>query len=209
MPPDPADYFIVPPAALRRIRVELMDGISLNPKECELLGLEEKQIQELKLVIDSAVLRWQEREKATMKILPSSGPHTLLHIPHADPIIAEKEWQDLKTSILRIAGPELEPLLRYRLTDGYSPSYKSNAGTGLLNVLTAGYGTLDRLVKISSSANGTTVYETIDFQPTRLKGAAVDEAFFNQLKDSGSHEGSQSINSHKIPDSLLHLLPLK
>lgn len=208
VPPDPEECFVVPPAALQRIRVNLMTGTSLDLKECELLGLEEKQIQELKLMVDSTVLRWQEREKATMEILPSSGPHTLLHIPHADPATAEKEWQDLKAGVLRIAGPELGPLLHFRLTDGNSPSRQSNFGTGLLNVLTAGYGSLDRLVKITPGDNYTN-YEIVDFQSTRQQDAAVDEALFSRLRSSGSHDGSKDFSDTKIPDQLLHLIPLK
>ncbi|GAA5121221.1 hypothetical protein GCM10023212_16060 [Luteolibacter yonseiensis] len=194
---------------MQRIRVELMDGTALNPKECELLGLREPQIQELKSTIDSTVLRWRQRETATRKILANSGGEILLHIPHTDPATSEQEWQDLRNRVSEIAGPELSPLLHYRLTDGYSPSRQSNAGTGMLNVLTAGCGTLDRLVKISPSRDGHTVYQVIDFLSTRLNGAAPDEAFFNQLKDSGSHEGSRYFRSQEVPDSLSHLLPLK
>lgn len=207
--PAPADNFVVPPEAMERIRLDLLDGTSLNRKECEILGLSESQIQKLKGVVDAAIARWQERERASMKIVPSSGGKTLIHIPPADPAVSEKEWQVLKASMLEIGGAELEPLLHYRLTDGNSPSRYTNAGTGMLNVLTAGYGTFDRLVRVTPSPDGSTVYDIIDVGRMRPKNATMDEAFFNELKDSGSHDGSKHFRSDKIPDQLNHLLPLK
>lgn len=201
--------FVVPPDALHRIRLSLLEGTSLDRKECELLGLNESQIRELDLAVSSAVSRWREREKATMKIIASSDGDTLIHIPPADPALAEKEWQDLKASVLRIGGNELEPFLRYRLTDGYSPTFQSNAMTGMLNVLTAGYGTLERMVRIRPDRNGETTYEILDIFPDRRKEAAVDDAFFNQVKDSGSYQGLQHFQTEAVPEPLSHLLPAK
>jgi hypothetical protein len=201
--------FIVPAAAMSRIRLNLMEGTSLDRKECEILGLGESQIQALEDVVSPAVSRWKEREKATMKIIPSAGGNTIIHIPPADPAISEEEWQDLKASMLEIGGKDLDPLLRYRLTDGYSPTSQSNAWTGMLNVLTAGYGTLERMVRITPSQDGETTYEIIDIFPDRRKGAEVDETFFKQVKDSGSYEGTQHYHGDTVPAQLSHLLPAK
>lgn len=199
--------FVVPRDAMSRIKLDLLDGTSLNHKECELLGLSESQIEEMDTVVSSAVTRWREREKATMKVVSSSSGNTLIHIPPADPAIAEKEWQDLKAGMLEIGGKDLEPLLRYRLTDGYSPTHQSNAMTGMLNVLTAGYGTLERMVSVRI-LNGHTTYEVLDILPDRRKGAAVDEAFFHEVKDSGSYGAFERFYD-TVPEQLSHLLPSK
>lgn len=201
--------FVVPAAAMSRIRVNLLDGTSLDRKECELLGLDEGQTQALDDAVSSSVSRWQEREKATMKVISSTGGNMLIHIPAADPAIAEKEWQELKAGMLEIGGKDLEPLLRFRLTDGYSPTFQSNAWTGMLNVLTAGYGTLERMVRITPSPDGETTYEIFDIFSDRRNGAAMDEAFFNQVKESGSYQGIQHFHSATVPAQLSHLLPAK
>ncbi|HSP44022.1 MAG TPA: hypothetical protein VLO11_14205 [Luteolibacter sp.] len=141
-----------------------------------------------------------------MKTIPTGGPDTLIHIPVAGRDEAEKEYQDLHERILQISGDELGPLLQYRLTDGYSPSRYSNSGTGLLNVLTAGYGALDRFVRIRPLPDGSHAYEVMDFLPKHLEGIEVDEASFEKLASSGNYEGRKISNTTTEPEQVSHLL---
>ena len=203
---DPPGFLIVPPESFRKIRVTLLDGTSLNHEECRMLGLSRHQIQALDDLVRVSVTRWREREKAAMKTIPTGEPGTLIHIPVAGRDEAEKEYQDLQDRILQISGDELGPLLQYRLTDGYSPSRYSNAGTGLLNVLTAGYGALDRFVRIRPLPDGSNAYEVMDFLPKHLEGIEVDEASFEKLASSGNYEGRKISNTNTEPEQISHLL---
>ncbi|MGL4400461.1 MAG: hypothetical protein ACRCXD_11375 [Luteolibacter sp.] len=203
---NPKEFIVVPPEAFRKIRVALLDGTSLDHKECQVLGLSETQIQKLEQLVGETVNRWREREKATMKIIPSNGPGTLIHIPAADREVSELEFKDLHEKILNISGEELGPLLHYRLTDGHSPSQHSNSGTGMLNVLTAGYGTMDRFVSIKSMPDGSTSYQIIDVLPRRMDHVGIDEALFRKLLDSGNWEEHKRLNSNENSEQLSHLL---
>jgi hypothetical protein len=174
----PPEGFVVPEEAMRRIHVELMSGSSLNKNECRVLGLTERQIKEMDFMVNDAVKRWRAREMAAARQIPSGKGDVLWHIPAAPPEVAEQEWQSLTRKLIEIGGPELEPLLTYRLTKGYSPSHQSNAGTGMLNLLTAGFGTLDRFIKIPADGSHAQV---IDVFPHHVKDVPVDEAIFDQF----------------------------
>lgn len=174
----PVDGFVVPREVMRRIHVELMSGSSLNKNECRVLGLTETQIKEMGFMVDDAVKRWRDREMATARRIPSGKGDVLWHIPAAQPEVAEQEWQSLTKKLVEIGGPALEPLLTYRLTQGYSPSHQSNAGTGMLNLLTAGFGTLDRFIKIPADGSHAQV---IDVFPRHVKDVPVDESIFDQF----------------------------
>lgn len=204
---EPAVDFVVPPEAMGRIQVDLLGGSSLNKEECRLLGMTEPQIKELELVVDDAVKRWREREKAAAKRIPSASGDILWHIPAADPALAEQEWQSLTKKVVEIGGPGLEPILKYRLIDGYSPSHQSNAGTGMLNILTAGFGTLNRFIRIPK--DGREYPQIIDALPTRMGEVPVDESLFGKFGDTLNFEAQSYVNPKDAADYFSHLPPTK
>jgi len=201
-------FFIVPPEAFRKIRVSLLEGTSLNHKECKVLGLNETQIRDLEQLVQETVTRWRERENATMKTIPLKGAGTLIHIPAADRETAEREFKNLHEKALQIGGEQLGPLVHHRLTDGHSPSRFSNWGTGMLNVLTAGYGTMDRFVWINPMPGGLTSYQVIDVLPDRIEKGEIDGEMFERLVDSENYMERKHIHTKENLEQLSHLLQL-
>lgn len=202
----PEEGFVVPAEAMRRIHVQLMSGTALNKNECRVLGMTEAQIKELELMIDDAVKRWREREMAGARRIPSGKGEVLWHIPASDPALAEQEWQGFTKRLAEIGGPELEPILSYRLTDGYSPSRHSNAGTGMLNMLTAGFGTLERFIRIPADGSHAQV---IDVFPHHLRDAPIDESIFDQFGRKLNIDWRGFIPPDEQADRFSHLPPAK
>ena len=195
----------VPPGAMLRIEVELMDGVTLNKNECRLLGLDEEQIRRLSQVVAESIERMRAREKAAVRVLPSDGPDQLMYIPPADPVVAEQEWQEMTAMVREIAGPELQDLLHYRLTDGYSPTRFSNAGTGMLNVLTAGFGTMHQFIRVTTLPDGSQSYKVTDLLPATLKAMPVDGSVFAKIGKSIGFDGVRTYDSVKDFGRISHL----
>ncbi|QJE98522.1 hypothetical protein [Luteolibacter luteus] len=198
----PSEGFVVPPQAMRRIQVELLSGSSLNKNECRMLGMTEAQIKEVDLMVSDAVKRWREREMATAKRIPSQKGDVLWFIPAAGPAVAEQEWLGVTKKLVEIGGPDLEPLLTYRLTVGNSPSHRSNSGAGMLNLLTAGFGTLDRFIKIPADGS---YPQVIDVFPHRVKEVPVDESIFEQFEHKLSIDWRSYISPADHADRFSHL----
>ena len=196
---------VVPPDVIHRIEVQLMDGTELNRQECRLIGMEDSQIKSLSTAVRDCVSRWQEREKAVVKVIPSSQPGLLLHIPAADPKVVEEEYDAVRERVHEDAGPALEPLVHMRLTDGYTPRSQSNIGTGMLNVLTGGFGSLERFIKVTPARDGSWVYEVTDVLPRNLDGVAVDEGIFAKLGESLSFECRRTYFSGRDAAAISHL----
>lgn len=198
-------FLRVPPAAMRRIEVTLMDGMELDKDECRLLGMTEAQIQRLSSVVEASLARLREREQATVRWLAPEGADKLMYIPPADPELAEQEWKDVTAAVREIGGQELGDLLHFRLTDGYSPSRFSNAGKGMLNVATAGFGTMHRFIKVSTLPDGSSSYEVTDLLPASLKGVPVDATVFGRIGKSVGFDERQTYNSVKDHRRISHL----
>lgn len=179
-----ATPLVVPPDVIHRIELQLMDGGELNRQECRLIGMGDSQIKSLATAVRDSVSRWQEREKAAVKVIPSSQPGLLLHIPAADPTVVEAEYDAVRERVREDAGPGLEGLVHMRLTDGYTPRSQSNIGTGMLNVLTGGFGSLERFIKVTPARDGSWVYEVTDVLPRNLDGVPVDESIFAKFGES-------------------------
>jgi hypothetical protein len=196
---------VVPPDVIHRIEVQLMDGAELNRQECRLIGMGDSQIKSLATAVRDCVSRWQEREKAAVKVIPSSQPELLLHIPAADSQAVEAEYDALMQRVRQDAGPALEPLVHMRLTNGYTPRSQSNIGTGMLNVLTGGFGSLDRFVKVTPARDGSWIYEVTDVLPYRLDGVPVDESIFAKFGESLSIDSRRTYLSGRDAAAISHL----
>ncbi len=207
------EFLRVPPSAMRRIELRLLEGIELNKNECRLLGLDEEAIGRLSAVVDQAMDHWREREKATMRWLPSAGSHKLIYIPPADPELSEQEWKDLTATVREIGGPGLGELLDFNLTDGHSPSRFSNWGKGMLNVTTGGFGTMHRFIKVSPLPDGSWSYDGVDVLPETLRNAGIgeiDASVFETIVKSHDADERNTYNSVKDHGRLSHLpLPNK
>jgi hypothetical protein len=200
-------YFTLPSKEFDRIEVKLIEGLSLNKKECEAIGLNEIQIRKLSFMIDDVASRWQEREKSHMKVISSTDEETLVHIPVSDPELARQEILEAKQKIGEIGGPGLEPLLKCRLIRGNNLLMRSNADTGLLNILTAGFGSLERFVRIKKDNDGGATYEIMDLLPERLKDVQMDHDLFEKFYSSGTFDGRTVITS-RHDQALVSHLPL-
>ncbi|HEY1122667.1 MAG TPA: hypothetical protein VGE67_13735 [Haloferula sp.] len=200
-----ASPLVVPPDVIHRIEVQLMDGAELNRQECRLIGMGDSQIKSLSNVVRECVSRWQEREKATVKVIPSSQPGLLLHIPAAAPQTVEAEYEAVMQRVREDAGPGLEPLVHMRLTDGYTPRSQSNIGTGMLNVMTGGFGCLERFIKVTPARDGSWVYEVTDVLPRDLNGVPVDESIFTKFGESLSFECRRTYLSGRDAAVISHL----
>ena len=196
---------VVPPDVIHRIEVQLMDGGELNRQECRLIGMGDSQIKSLSTAVRDCVSRWQEREKAAVKVIPSSQPGLLLHFPAADSKVVEAEYDAVMERVREDAGPGLEPLVHMRLTKGYEPRSQSNIGTGMLNVLTGGFGSLDRFIKVTQAHDGSWVYEVTDVLPYRLDGVLVDESIFAKFGESLSIDSRRTYLSGRDAAAVSHL----
>jgi hypothetical protein len=196
---------VVPPDVIHRIEVQLMDGAELNRQECRLIGMGDSQIKSLSTAVRDCVSRWQEREKAAVKVIPSSQPGLLLHIPAADLKVVEAEYDEVREHVREDAGPGLERLVHMRLTDGYTPRSQSNIGTGMLNVLTGGFGSLERFIKVTPAHDGSWVYEVTDVLPYRLDGVPVDESIFAKFGESVSIDSRRTYLSGRDAAAISHL----
>lgn len=206
--PDNADYFVIPPDAIRMIRVNLIDDLSLNKKECETLGLTESQIQEMSLLVDESISRWLKRESDTMQVIGSSEASTVIHIPSVDPEQAEQEWQVTSERIKEIVGSGLDLLFHKNLTDGNRPSLETNSHTPLLNRLTAGFGTLDRFIEVTRSSTGMLHYEILDVRAEKLSGISIDRETFGKLSSSGDYDVKTQLD-YEAPAGRVAHLPLR
>lgn len=195
---------VVPPDVIHRIQVQLMDGAELNRQECRLIGMEDSQIQSLAAAVNDSVSRWREREKSAAKVIPSTQPGLLLHIPAADPKVVEAEYEAVMQRVREDAGPALEPLVHMRLTDGYTPRSQSNIGTGMLNVLTGGFGSLDRFIKVTPARDGGWIYEVTDVVPYRLDGVPTDESIFSKFGESLSIDSRRTYYSGQDDAAISH-----
>jgi len=182
-----------------------MDGGELNRQECRLIGMGDSQIKSLAASVRDCVSRWREREKAAVKVIPSSQPGLLLHIPAADSQAVEAEYDAVMECVRQDAGPALEPLVHMRLTDGYTPRSQSNIGTGMLNVLTGGFGSLERFIKVTPSHDGSWIYEVTDVLPDRLNGVPVDESIFTRFGESLSFDSRRTYLSGRDAAAVSHL----
>jgi len=196
---------VVPPDVIHRIELQLMDGAELNRQECRLIGMGDPQIKSLATAVRDCVGRWQEREKAAVKVIPSTQPGLLLHIPAADPKVVEGEYDAVRERVREDAGPGLERLVHKRLTDGYTPQSQSNIGTGMLNVLTGGFGSLERFIKVTPAHDGSWVYEVTDVLPRDLNGVAVDESIFAKFGESLSFDCRRTYLSGRDAAAVSHL----
>jgi len=200
-----AGPLVVPPDVIHRIQIQLMDGAELNRQECRLIGMDDSQIKSLAGAVSDCVSRWREREKMAVKVIPSSQPGLLLHIPAADAKTVEAEYDALMQRVREDAGPALEPLVHMRLTDGYTPRSQSNIGTGMLNVLTGGFGSLDRFIRITPTGDGGWSYEVTDIVPYRLDGVAADESIFGKFGESLSIDSRRTYLSGRDAAAISHL----
>lgn len=196
---------VVPPDVIHRIEVQLMDGAELNRQECRLIGMGDSQIKSLATAVRDCVSRWREREKAAVKVIPSTQPGLLLHIPAADLQAVEAEYDAVMERVREDAGPGLDRLVHRRLTDGYTPRSQSNIGTGMLNVLTGGFGSLERFIKVTPAHDGTWVYEVTDVLPGHLKGVPVDESIFAKFGDSLGIDSRRTYLSDRDAAAISHL----
>lgn len=200
-----AGPLVVPPDVIHRIQLQLMDGAELNRQECRLIGMEDSEIQSLATSVSESVSRWREREKSAVKAIPSTQPGLLLHIPAADPKTVEVGYDAIMHRVREDAGPALEPLVHMRLTDGYTPRSQSNIGTGMLNVLTGGFGSLDRFIKVTPAPSGGWVYEVTDVVPYRLDGVPIDESIFGKFGESLSIDSRRTYYSGRDDAAISHL----
>ncbi|RYD84762.1 MAG: hypothetical protein EOP84_04615 [Verrucomicrobiaceae bacterium] len=196
---------VVPPDVIHRIEIQLMDGAELNRQECRLIGMGDSQIKSLAAAVRDYVSRWREREKAAVKVIPSTQPGLLLHIPAADSKVVEAEYDALMQRVREDAGPGLEPLVHMRLTDGYTPRSQSNRGTGMLNVMTGGFGSLERFIKVTPAYDGSWVYEVTDVLPRDLNGVPVDESIFAKFGESLSFDCRRTYLSGRDAAAISHL----
>lgn len=196
---------VVPPDVIHRIELQLMDGAELNRQECRLIGMGDSQIKSLSTAVRECVSRWQEREKAAVEVIPSTQPGLLLHIPAADSQVVEAEYDAVMERVRQDAGPGLEPLVHMRLSDGYTPRSQSNRGTGMLNVMTGGFGSLERFIKVTPAHDGSWVYEVTDVLPDRLNGVPVDESIFAKFGESLSFDSRRTYLSGRDAAVVSHL----
>ncbi|MDB6076916.1 MAG: hypothetical protein JWO82_663, partial [Akkermansiaceae bacterium] len=152
-----------------------------------------------------SVKRWEEREKAAVKVISEKDGVMRMHIPPTDPKVAEREWEEVRAKVDEIAGPALREAFRRQLTDGYSPTFLSTLGMGKLNILTAGFGTMDRFIEAKKQADGQWCYQVYDVMPDRRKGAPIDAAQFEKFAGGNGYDQQQSLSLEKNAEQLAHL----